>query len=176
MAMTQKKVEEQYIILRNTPELLLSIIKYIGGRVPTEIRLIVGKSIIYANKLRRILPDDERGRRLYGLYIAAAELRRKRPHNAMILAQIFEERDVSEAALGVGAQRRRIERDYDYIYALHYERKLSYKQIAKELIKKLRYHGTKLHPDTIRKICKEIESERQREIKELYPTANSPKQ
>ena len=146
--MTNTKAQALYEKIRSDIQEQGRLIKYIGGRTPEEMLLLSGKSMAYSAKLKDV-ESDERTRRAFGLYIAAWDLRRIRPHSAEVLATISEQRELIESTKrGVTAT---IERDFDFITALHDTEKMSYSRIAKVLGTFKRYGDKAPHPDTIKK-------------------------
>ncbi len=154
--MSNGKTIKIYEAIKNDMQEQGRLIRYLGGRTPQEILLISGKAMSYSAKLRGV-ESDERTRRAFGLYLAAWDLRKSRPHSADVLATISEQREIIENTKhGVIAK---LERDYDYITALRDDEKMSYARIA-EVLGKLRRYGKPPHRDTIRKTIKRLDAVR----------------
>ena len=155
----QKTIERYKTLINNAAE-VDRIITWLGRRVFAEIQHLMFQSNIYSRYLQQIV-EKESDRRTWGLIIAAAEYRKKKPHDAKLLATIDEQRRAREKEnpyRGMTVSQR-ILTDYDKI-TTYRAAGWKWAQIASELRKQRKYRGLKFSPDLLRKVTKEEETRR----------------
>ena len=148
--------------LRQEPERRETIQHYTGNRTLQELKTIVGRKRSYYKVLKQLqnLFHDDLELEVWALLLAAADYRKNRPHSARVLAAVEaerEERRKRNRYRGLTIEQK-IRRDYDEIMA-YKKSGLTWQEVRTKLKNKSAYRREKIHPDTLRHICKKIERE-----------------
>lgn len=147
-ATIEKRLQEQ-----DDPKETAALLAYIGSRTVTEFRLILSRKRKYYAILRErnFLPSTATAADLEvaAFFLAAADLRKNRPHKTEILIAIDRERRAREdGAPSAKTLIGKLYRDFDEIEKAR-ESGAMWPDVARALKKKGRYRGQALDPSVL---------------------------
>lgn len=147
-ATIEKRLQEQ-----DDPKETAALLAYIGSRTVTEFRLILARKRKYYAILRErnLLPPTATAADLEvaAFFLAAADLRKNRPHKTEILIAIDRERRAREdGAPSAKTLIGKLYRDFDEIEKAR-ESGATWPDVARALKKKGRYRGQALDPSVL---------------------------
>ena len=156
--LTEKAVRLIVYDLQKDKRKLDLLIRWIGGRVESELDIIIGRSLQYSWNLREVFADEVQ-RRKWGFLVAAADLKKRCPSNAQYLARRDRERQEKRGrSLYAGwSIAKRVESDFEIASAMAVDG-MTYSQIAAELVRRnpRKYYRHKPSADVVRKTLKKI--------------------
>ncbi len=159
--LTEKAVRLIVNELQKDKRKLDLLLRWIGGRVDSEMEIIIGRSLQYSSNLFSLWPDskDEVQRRKWGFYVAAVDLKKRCPSNAQYLARRDQERQErrGRSPFAGWSTAARVESDFEIAAAMAADG-MTYAQIAAELVRRnpKKYYRHKPSPDVVRKTLKKL--------------------